>query len=148
MHILKDWLKSPVLTVPVWPLYTSVKDSRYTVMNRDTFSKELSDFSQCRRCTPWCSPGLEIHPVNYRFTTDHLRWSQGSCRYSPVLPGLSTVMSRQLLIWPGRATVICRWHPNVITASHQSYTTLLNEDKAKFPSVTKIAFIYLFIVIY
>ena len=30
---------SPVLTVPVWPRFAPVKDSRYTVMNRDTFPK-------------------------------------------------------------------------------------------------------------
>ena len=29
---------SPVLTVPVLPRYTPVKDSRYNVMNWDTFS--------------------------------------------------------------------------------------------------------------
>ena len=31
---------SPVLTVPVWPRFTLVEDSRYTVMNRDTFPKK------------------------------------------------------------------------------------------------------------
>ena len=30
---------SPVLTVPVWPRFNRVEDSRYTVMNRDTFRK-------------------------------------------------------------------------------------------------------------
>ena len=40
---------SPDLTVPVWPRFTPVEDSRYTVMNRETFHKKKKiAFSQSR----------------------------------------------------------------------------------------------------
>ena len=48
---------SPVLTVPVWPRFTPVEDSRYTVMNRYTFPKKINCVLTVPTL-PRCCPGL------------------------------------------------------------------------------------------
>ena len=62
---------SPVLTVPVWPRFTPVEDSRYTVINRDTFPQKIN----CVLTVPALTPVLpwfkrKLAPVEPRFTTE------------------------------------------------------------------------------
>ena len=99
---LKNWrpisFLSPVLTVPVWPRFTPVEDSRYTVINRDTFPKKINRVLTVPTLPRWC-PGLrESYPRlslgSPRSNHGAARCSPGSCRYGPVLPRLCTVMPR------------------------------------------------------
>ena len=70
---------SPVLTVPVRPRLTMVKDSRYTVINHETFPKKQIAFSQCR-----CYPG--VAPVYEKFSPGSPRSSYGA---APVHAGIA-----------------------------------------------------------
>ena len=99
-----------------------MQDSRYTVMHRDTFHKKINCVLTFYRRYPGIAPVLEkarrrLIPGSPWSTYGAARWSHGSCRYTPVLPRLFTVMSRYLPVAP-------RLHAGSATVASRCYFTL------------------------